>query len=164
MNVSRRDLAVAGAVALSAPGLLLGGEGVAVQTPAGARVFHFDIDDLQKVVDSNLEGRMHSAEEAEAIIREEVERMMARLKTREVVPIIVSLQEQLEKLRAGELARMRGKFGTLTPEQEEALIALTKGIINKIAHGPISELRRQANEPDGNQVVVAIRKVFRLGD
>jgi glutamyl-tRNA reductase len=127
-------------------------------------VFLYDIDDLQKVVDSNLEGRMHSAEEAEAIIREEVERMMARLKTREVVPTIVSLQEQLEKLRIGELNRMRGKFGSLTPEQEEALIALTKGIINKIAHGPISELRRQANEPDGHQVVVAIRKVFRLGD
>lgn len=127
-------------------------------------VFLYDIDDLQKVVDSNLEGRMHSAEEAEAIIREEVERMMARLKAREVVPTIVSLQEQLEKLRTGELARMRGKFGTLTPEQEEALIALTKGIINKIAHGPISELRRQANEPDGHHFVVAIRKVFRLGD
>ena len=127
-------------------------------------VFLYDIDDLQKVVDTNLEGRLQSAEEAEAIIREEVERMMARLKTREVVPTIVSLQEQLEKLRAGELARMRGKFGTLTPEQEEALIALTKGIINKIAHGPISELRRQANQPDGHHVVVAIRKVFRLGD
>jgi glutamyl-tRNA reductase len=127
-------------------------------------VFLYDIDDLQKVVDSNIEGRMQSAEEAEAIIREEVERMMARLKEREVVPTIVSLQEQLEKLRAGELARMRAKFGSLTPEQEEALIALTKGIINKIAHGPISELRRQANQPDGHHVVVAIRRVFRLGD
>jgi len=127
-------------------------------------VFLYDIDDLQKVVETNLEGRMQSAEEAEAIIREEVERMMARLKTREVVPTIVSLQEQLEKLRIAELTRMRGKFGSLTPEQEEALIALTKGIINKIAHGPISELRKQANQPDGHHVVVAIRKVFRLGD
>ncbi len=127
-------------------------------------VFLYDIDDLQKVVDTNVVGRMQSAEEAEAIIREEVERMMARLKTREVVPTIVSLQEQLEKLRIGELTRMRGRFGSLTPEQEEALIALTKGIINKIAHGPISELRRQANEPDGHHVVLAIRKVFRLRD
>jgi glutamyl-tRNA reductase len=127
-------------------------------------VFLYDIDDLQKVVDTNLLGRKQSADEAEAIIREEVERMLARLKTREVVPTIVSLQEQLEKLRVGELTRMRARFGVLTPEQEEALIALTKGIINKIAHGPISELRRQANEPDGQHVVVAIRKVFRLGD
>ena len=77
-------------------------------------VFLYDIDDLQKVVATNLEGRQHSAEEAEAIIHEEMERMMARLKAREVVPTIVSLQEQLEHLRASELARMRGKFGTLT--------------------------------------------------
>jgi glutamyl-tRNA reductase len=127
-------------------------------------VFLYDIDDLQKVVDTNLEGRRESAEQGEAIIHEEVERMMARLKEREVVPTIVSLQEQLEHLRAAELARMRGKFGTLTPEQEQALDALTKSIINKVAHGPISELRRQASLPDGHFFISTIRKVFRLRD
>ncbi len=127
-------------------------------------VFLYDIDDLQKVVATNLEGRQHSAEEAEAIIHEEMERMMARLKAREVVPTIVSLQEQLEHLRSSELARMRGKFGTLTAEQEQALDALTKSIINKVAHGPISELRRQASQPDGHYFITTIRKVFRLGD
>jgi glutamyl-tRNA reductase len=127
-------------------------------------VFLYDIDDLQKVVDSNLEGRMESAEEAEAIIHEEVARMMARLKAREVAPTIVSLQEQLESVRAAELTRMRAKLGALTPEQERALDALTKGIVNKIAHGPISELRRQSSRPDGQTFVSAIRKIFRLGD
>jgi glutamyl-tRNA reductase len=127
-------------------------------------VFLYDIDDLQKVVETNLAGRMHSAEDAEAIIREEVDRMMQRLKTREVVPLIVGLQEQLENVRAAELLRMRGKLGSLTPEQEQAVEALTKSIINKIAHGPISELRRHASDPDGHHFVTAIRKVFRLGD
>jgi glutamyl-tRNA reductase len=127
-------------------------------------VFLYDIDDLQKIVESNLEGRMHSAKEAEAIIGEEVDRMMARLKEREVVPTIVGLQEQLESLRTAELARMRSKFGELTPEQEQALEAFSKSMINKIAHGPISELRRQASQPGGHQFVSAIRKVFRLGD
>jgi glutamyl-tRNA reductase len=127
-------------------------------------VFLYDIDDLQKVIETNLKGRAQSAEDAEAIIREEVSRMMARLKAREVVPTIVSLQEQLEHLRAAETARMRGKLGALTPEQEQALEALTKSIINKIAHGPISELRRQASEPEGHYFIATIRKVFRLGD
>jgi len=127
-------------------------------------VFLYDIDDLQKVVATNLAGRKQSAEDAEVIIHEEVDRMMARLKTREVVPTIVGLQEQLENLRSSEIARMRGKFGTLSPEQEQALEALTKSIINKVAHGPISELRRHASEPDGHQFITTIRKVFRLGD
>jgi glutamyl-tRNA reductase len=127
-------------------------------------VFLYDIDDLQKVVETNLAGRMQSAVDAEAIIREEVDRMMARLKEREVVPTIVGLQEQLESVRAAEVARMRGKLGQLTPEQELALEALTKSIINKIAHGPISELRRHAAHPDGHHIVTTIRKVFRLGE
>src|SRR5271166_5407593 len=127
-------------------------------------VFLYDIDDLQKVVATNLAGRKQSAEDAEAIIREEVDRMVARLKSREVVPTIVGLQEQLEQMRAAELARMRGKFGALTADQEQALEALTKSIINKIAHGPISELRRQASEPEGHYFISTIRKVFRLGE
>ncbi len=64
-------------------------------------IFLYDIDDLQKVVETNLQGRLTSAEEAEAIIREEVERMVARLKVREVAPTIVGLQEPLEKMRVG---------------------------------------------------------------
>jgi len=125
-------------------------------------VFLYDIDDLQRVVANNSAARLHEAEDAEQIISEEVERMLSRLKTRDVVPTIVSLQEQLESLRLGEIARVRGKLGPLTPDQEQALEALTRGIVNKIAHGPISELRRQASQPEGAQFITLVRKAFRL--
>jgi glutamyl-tRNA reductase len=125
-------------------------------------VFLYDIDDLQKVVDNNVGERRKRAEAAEAIVGEEVERMLARLKAREVAPTIVSLQDQLEQMRIAELARVRGKLGPLTPQQEEAIDALTRGLINKIAHGPIAELRRNAGQPDGLQIIDAIRRVFRL--
>lgn len=127
-------------------------------------VFLYDIDDLRRVVDTNLHGRMQEARDAERIVAEEVERMVSRLKTREVAPTIVSLQEQLESVRLAELARCRGRFGPMTPEQEEALDALTRSIVNKIAHGPISELRRHAAQPDGHQFVSAIRRIFRLSE
>ena len=125
-------------------------------------VFLYDIDDLQRVVAANIGERQKRAELAEEIIEAEVERMMARLKAREVVPTIVGLQEQLEQMRQAEIARLRGKFGTLTPQQEEALEALTRGLVAKIAHGPISELRRQAGQPEGLPIIDTIRKVFRL--
>ncbi len=127
-------------------------------------VFLYDIDDLDKVVQTNLRGRIELAEEAEDIIREEVERMLLRLKTREITPTIVSLQEQLEVVRSAEIERMRAKLGSLTPQQEEAIQAITRGIINKIAHGPITELRRQAADPGGVHLVGVIRKLFRLGE
>jgi glutamyl-tRNA reductase len=124
-------------------------------------VFLYDIDDLGKVVDTNVKGRLEVAQQAEDIIHEEVQRMMVRLKTREVAPTIVSLQEQLEQWRKGEIDRQRSKLGALTPQQEEAIEAITRGIMNKIAHGPISELRKQAADPSGMQL---IRRLFRLGE
>jgi len=127
-------------------------------------VFLYDIDDLQRVADSNRRERLKQAEEAEQIIEEEVERMVLRLKAREVTPTIVGLQQRLEELRQGELERARNRLGALTPQQEEALEALTRGLINKIAHAPIAEMRRQAASPDGLQTIDVIRRVFRLDE
>lgn len=125
-------------------------------------VFLYDIDDLDKTVRQNLEDRNQVAEEAETIILEEVERMMQRLRSREAVPAIVSLQQHLENMRSAEIEKMRGRLGPMTPQQQEALEALTRGIVNKIAHGAITELRRSASEPDGAYLTDLIRKLFRL--
>ncbi len=141
--------------------------------PAAHRVEHafvYNIDDLQRIVDQNLHGRGEVAKHAETIVSEEVERLLARMRTRDVAPTIVSLQEQLETLRRGELERFRGRMGTLTKEQEEAIEGFSRGIINKIAHGPILELRRQAERAakngvngDGHgELVNVIRRVFRI--
>jgi glutamyl-tRNA reductase len=127
-------------------------------------VFLYDIDDLQEVVNANLRERMKEADHAEALVAEEVERTMARLKAAEVTPTIVGLQEQLEQIRAGELEKIKRKYGPFTEKQEEALEALTRGIVNKIAHGPISELRNHAGRADGAPVIAAFRKAFHLQD
>ncbi len=127
-------------------------------------VFLYDIDDLKEVVFANLRERMKEAERAEALVSEEVERMMARLKVAEVTPTIVGLQAQLEQIGAGEVEKVRRKYGPFTAEQEEALQALTRGIVNKIAHGPITELRARAAEPDGAHVVELVKKLFHIQD
>jgi len=127
-------------------------------------VFLYDIDDLQEVVNSNLRERSKEAVHAEQMVADEVQRTMARLKVAEVTPTIVGLQDQLEQIRASEVERVRRKCGGFTPETEQAIEMLTRGIINKIAHGPISELRNHAGNPEGAHVVAAIRKAFHLQD
>jgi glutamyl-tRNA reductase len=125
-------------------------------------VFVYDIDDLQRVVEENLKARQSEAAAADKIVAEEVERLESWMRTRQVGPVIAALQDQLEQVRAGEIDRMRGKLGPLTPQQEQAIEALTRGIVNKIAHGPISELRRKAAAEDGLQALDTIRSMFRL--
>ena len=125
-------------------------------------VFLYDVDDLEGVVNANLKERAKQAEDAEKIVQQEVDRMIARLKIEQVAPTIVSFQEQLEEIRATEVARMFRRVPNLTPEQQQAIEATTRSIVNKIAHGPISELRKNAGEPDGVLVIDAIKRVFHL--
>ena len=114
-------------------------------------VFLYDIDDLGRVVDDNKRGRVETAKEAEEIVREEVERMVLRLKTREAAPAIVMLQDQFETWRKGEIERQRQKLGALTPLQEEAIEAITRGLMNKFAHRIISELKRPKSDRSGDE-------------
>jgi glutamyl-tRNA reductase len=125
-------------------------------------LFVYDIDDLQSAVASHVDDRRKEAELAEAIVQAEVERFQARIRTLEVVPTIVSLQDHLETIRRAEIDRVRGRLGKLNPDQELAVEAMTRGIINKIMHTPISALKTAAREPEATTVVDLIRKLFNL--
>ena len=125
-------------------------------------VFLYDIDDLGRAVEQNLKARQREAEEAEQIIEGEIERLIGRWKAREVAPTLVKLQQQLEELARAEMERVRGKLGALSPQQEEALAVYTRGLLNKIAHGPLTEIRRAAARPEGEETIALIRRMFRL--
>jgi glutamyl-tRNA reductase len=127
-------------------------------------IFVYDIDDLQQAVSSHVADRKKEAEKAESIVNSEVERFRARLQTLDVVPTIVSLQEHLETIRQAEIDRVRGRLGPMTPEQEMAVETLTRGIINKIMHTPISTLKTAARDPESTTVVELVRRLFNLQD
>jgi glutamyl-tRNA reductase len=120
------------------------------------------MDDLQQAVSSHVADRGKEADLAEAIITSEVERFEARLHTLDVVPTIVSLQDHLESIRQGEIERVRGRMGALTPEQETALDALTRGIINKVMHTPITTLKTAAREAEATTLIDVVRRLFNL--
>ncbi len=132
--------------------------------------FLYDIDDLQGIAARNLKTRFEVAQQAEAIVTEEVARLEAKLRERDVAPTIASLQAELDSIRREVLERYRPRLGVLTREQEETLEALTRGIVNKVAHGPISEMRRHAAEQKAGEearegeLVSAVRRIFRLRD
>jgi glutamyl-tRNA reductase len=125
-------------------------------------IFAYDIDDLQQAVTSHVDDRRHEAELAEAIITSEVDRFEARLHTLDVVPTIVSLQDHLETIRQAEIDRVRGRMGPLTPEQELAVEALTRGIINKVMHTPITTLKTAARDAEATTVIEVVRRLFNL--
>ena len=125
-------------------------------------IFVYDIDDLQQAVASHVADRNKEAERAEAIVNQEVERFQARLQALDVAPTIVSLQDHLETIRQAEIDRLRGRLGPLSPEQELAIETLTRGIVNKIMHTPISTLKTAAREPEATTVIDIVHRLFNL--
>ncbi len=120
-------------------------------------IFVYDIDDLQQMAQANLHGRGEEAARAEQIIEAEVQRYLARVHQREAVPAIVSLQQHVENIRRAELERARGKMGKLTPEQEAAIEALTRSIVNKMLHPSMVGLKR-----DSQTFWEMVKRVFGL--
>jgi glutamyl-tRNA reductase len=127
-------------------------------------IFVYDIDDLQQAVSSHVADRRKEAEKAEAIVNGEVEKFHVRLQTLDVVPTIVSLQDHLETIRQAEIDRVRGRLGSITADQELAVEALTRGIVNKIMHTPISTLKTAARDPESTTVIDLVRRLFNLHD
>lgn len=122
--------------------------------------FVYDIDDLGLVVEANKKQREREAVWAEEIVQEEVQKVMRRLASREIVPTIVALEQTLESIRENELERYHGRLNGLTEDQREAVEALTHGILNKILHGPITELKSGVGRPEQSSLVNLIRKIF----
>src|SRR6185369_4243097 len=125
-------------------------------------MFVYDVDDLQSVATDNASERKKEAERAEKIIELEVDRCTSRMKSLAVVPTILSLQEYCETIRQAELDRIRGKLGTITPEQEAAIEAMTRGIINKLLHTPITTLKSSAAHPEAQTIHEMVRRIFNL--
>jgi glutamyl-tRNA reductase len=122
-------------------------------------IFLYDIDDLQSVAGSHLKERSREAELAEAMIVAEVAQYQRRLHALNVTPEIVQLQQSAEQMRRGELRRLASRLQTLSAEQQAAVEALTRGLVNKFLHQPVQAIKAAASE--GNTAaVVAIREAF----
>ena len=125
-------------------------------------MFVYDIDDLQQVANANMKHRNHEARAAEKIVEAEVESILRHLRAHRAAPAIQALNECFEGIRQGELVRYGSKLQGLTGEQREAVEALTRGIVNKVAHHPIREVKRSAADPRAKISVEDIQRIFGL--
>ena len=105
-------------------------------------VMRFDVDDLQEVVARNQEARREIAAEAESLLQEESRLFLEWWDGLEAVPLVNRLRLQLEDIREQELQKALSRMGPdLSARERKVVEALTKGIINKILHGPVTHLR-----------------------
>ncbi|PZO50768.1 MAG: glutamyl-tRNA reductase [Phormidesmis priestleyi] len=128
-----------------------------------ASVFAFNVDDLKAVVAQNQESRRQMAMEAEALLDEEVEEFMDWLRSLDTVPTISSLRSKVETIRAQELEKAMSRLGSEFSEKHRGVVeALTRGIVNKILHDPMTQLRAQRDMDARDQAMATLQVLFNL--
>jgi len=127
-------------------------------------VYLYDIDDLEKVVETNLKRRRREIPKVEAIIHREQTDFMAWFRTLEMLPTITSLRGRAEEVRLAELEKALRRLGPLSEQQRTIVEALSLGIVNKLLHPPIINLKGRANGQGGHLYAMVLRELFALED
>jgi glutamyl-tRNA reductase len=125
----------------------------------------FDVDDLQEVVARNQEARREMAAEAEGLLREESRLFLEWWDGLEAVPLVNKLRLQLEKIREQELLKALSRMGPdLSARERKVVEALSKGIINKILHTPVTHLRAPQPRQQRHLAMKVLSELFELHD
>ena len=123
----------------------------------------FDVDDLQEVVSRNQEFRQKIAKEAESLVKEERIIFLEWWASLEAVPVINKLRSDLELIRKEELQKALSRMGPDFSARERKVVeALTKGIINKILHTPVTKLRSPQSREERQVSLKIVEKLFSL--
>jgi glutamyl-tRNA reductase len=118
-------------------------------------VFVYDMDSLSAIVDRNVEKRKAELPKVRTIIREEVVEFFKWHNSLQVGPTIQELTATLEMIRQQEVEKNINRF---KHEDRELVEMLTKRIVNKILHQPISNLRNGAqNGARGTETINRIK-------
>jgi len=125
-------------------------------------VFLYDLDDLKSVAEANLRERQKEAAAAEALVEREVNEFLEWRRSLEVVPVLVELRRRADEIRRAEVEKARKRLGPMTPEQEEALEAMTSAIVNKLLHAPTVHLKEIASNGHASEHMGLIRKLLGL--
>ncbi|HEX8987111.1 MAG TPA: glutamyl-tRNA reductase [Rhodocyclaceae bacterium] len=123
-------------------------------------VFLYTLDDLGQIVEQGLESRQAAVVEAEAIIDDRVAHFLQWVDAREAVPTIRALRDAAERARRHEVDHAL-KMLHRGDDPAQVLDALSRGLMNKLMHGPTQALN-QAEGAQRTELSELIARIFRL--
>jgi glutamyl-tRNA reductase len=119
----------------------------------------FDMDHLMKMCPAAPEEREQDVAKAHAILAEEIGRFTSWWRSAHAVPTIKALEDAVEEARRRELAKTLRRIPSFDDEQKVALEALTRALVKKVLHQPITRLKLHGDD-DG--YIAVGRELFGL--
>ena len=117
-----------------------------------------DTSDLQAISEENRSKRQLEAIKVEAIIQTEVQHFLEWWDSHRAIPTVSSLRQRAEAIRQLALRKTLKSLPNLLPEDQKHIEMLTKSLVNKLLHDPITYIRDHNTEGD----IRIIEQFFRL--
>ena len=125
-------------------------------------IFSYNVDDLKAVVARNTAARRKEIIEAEKLLKEEHQGYHGWHQSLGAVPTIAKLQERAEVMRAEVTKKELKKLRDLSDKELDAVDRLSRGIVNKLLHGPMSHLRSPESAEEKRRSLNTLAGMFKL--
>jgi glutamyl-tRNA reductase len=117
-------------------------------------VYLFDIDDIGKIIEGNLDGRQKEVSIANNIIESQVKEFMDWKNSLNAVPVIVALRRKVQNILAGELSKYIS--------EDKDLDMAVNSIVNKILHEPMTSIKKKGIDGNDINLMEAVKLLFNL--
>jgi glutamyl-tRNA reductase len=125
-------------------------------------IFLYDLDDLERVVAHNAREHEGAAFEAQRIVEDEAQGFRRKLLSERVVPTIVALRSQLERICRQELESFQHECGPFSKDQNGLLEDVVVRITRRIAGSLARELKDLPEKGEQEQLTTAVQRLFHL--
>jgi len=123
----------------------------------------YNVDDLQAVVAGNQESRRQMAMQAEILLEGCVAGFDLWWRSLETVPTISKLRQKMEIIREQEMEKALSRLGNdFADKHQDVIESMTRGIINKILHDPMVQLRAQQDIETRRRAMHMLQVLFDL--
>jgi glutamyl-tRNA reductase len=107
----------------------------------------YDMEDLRAMCPVGPEEHARDMATAETVVDQEVTRFLTWWRSRQAVPAITAIEESVEHARQREMTKTLRRHPEFTEEQREAMEAMTKALVKKVLHRPVTRLKLHGDDP-----------------
>lgn len=124
----------------------------------GTRVV--DITTLRERLADHSEETAAGIAAAHRIVGDEVHRYVVRRRSDALGPLIAALRRRGDEAMRAELDRYAARLADLTPDERAAVEALARGIVAKLLHDPIVELKERSEPGTDGRYARVLAELF----
>jgi glutamyl-tRNA reductase len=125
-------------------------------------VYLYDVDALENIVAQARAARQREADEAEAMVADELKKYVEHEVALGVVPTIKLLRGRFLEVAQAEVERTLPRLSALGERDRAAVQAMAEAIVNKLLHVPLTKLKAEARTNPDSELAAQVRGLFDL--